>query len=195
MANQNLVQKHARSFMIYATKLSETGYIGLFFLTANIYEKICLRKRPNFGKFNFQLFFLLQKTEDSQKLEFIAHNKCIEVILPGFFSSSISTTELSVLRSIHQYVTMATQEPISIFLCMVWVNMFAYDHNLPQDQIRGKHFLYHTTLTLFDNFALPHPGGKMCITVFTLSNWRSSYLSTIFRNKFIFIFQYKCHVL
>ena len=52
------------------------------------------------GNLIFNFFFLLQKTEDSQKLKFIAHNKCIEVILPGFFSSSLSTTELSVLSTV-----------------------------------------------------------------------------------------------
>ena len=37
-----VLRKHARSF-IYAITLNETGCIGLFFLTENIYE-ICLRK-------------------------------------------------------------------------------------------------------------------------------------------------------
>ena len=35
---------------------------------------------------------------------------------------------------------MATAEPISILLCMVWVNMFACDHNVPQDQIGEKKY-------------------------------------------------------
>ena len=32
---------------------------------------------------------------------------------------------------------MATAEPISIFLHMIWINIFAYDHNFPHDQILG----------------------------------------------------------
>ena len=39
MANQTLLQKHAKSF-VHAINLNETGYIGLFFLTEKIYEKI-----------------------------------------------------------------------------------------------------------------------------------------------------------
>ena len=33
---------------------------------------------------------------------------------------------------------MATAEPIVYFLCVIWVNMFAYDHNVPQDLILFK---------------------------------------------------------
>ena len=35
---------------------------------------------------------------------------------------------------------MPTAWTISIFLCMVWVNMFAYVHNMPQGQTGGKIF-------------------------------------------------------
>ena len=53
LANQNLLQKHAKSF-IYAINLNETGYLVLFFLTEKIYEKICLRK----GNLIFKNYFL-----------------------------------------------------------------------------------------------------------------------------------------
>ena len=116
MANQNLLQKHATNF-IYAINLNETGYIRLFFLTEKIYEKNCFRKVL------FLPIFLWQNTEKSPKLRLIAHNKCIEVILPGFFSSSLShnwvisvrSKALKLNKSTHQYVAMATAEPISIF--------------------------------------------------------------------------------
>ena len=53
-------------------------------------------------------------------------------------------------KNTHQYATMATAESISIFLYMVWVNMFAYDHNLLQDQIGEKDVLgHHTSLMLY----------------------------------------------
>ena len=46
---------------------------------------------------------------------------------------------------------MATAEPISIFLCYLWVNMFAYNHNLPQYQIGENFFLgYHTSLRVIN---------------------------------------------
>ena len=118
LANQNLLQKHARSF-IYAINLSETGYLVLFFLTEKIYENICLRKSLILGNLIFKNYFLRQKTERSPKLRFIAHNKCIEVILPGYSSSlnhkwaiSASSIALKPSKSIHQYVPMATAEPI-----------------------------------------------------------------------------------
>ena len=37
----------------------------------------------------------------------------------------------------NQYVTV-TAELISIFLCMVSVNVLTYDHNLPQNLIGGE---------------------------------------------------------
>ena len=43
LANQNLFQKHARSF-IYAINLNETEYLVLFFLTEKIYGKIASEK-------------------------------------------------------------------------------------------------------------------------------------------------------
>ena len=57
LANQNLLQKHARSF-IYAINLNETGYFVLFFLTEKIYEKICLRKGLILGNSIFKNYFL-----------------------------------------------------------------------------------------------------------------------------------------
>ena len=54
-------------------------------------------------------------------------------------------------KSIQQYVTMATAEPIIMFLCMVWVNMFAYDHNLPQNQMGDQKLFrisYHLNNTI-----------------------------------------------
>ena len=122
LANQNLLQKHARSF-IYAINLNETGYLVLFFITQKIYEKICLRKGLILENLIFKNYFLWQKTERSPKLRFIAHNKCIGVILPGFSSSflnhkwaiSASSNALKPSKSIHQYIAMATAEPISKF--------------------------------------------------------------------------------
>ena len=38
--------------------LNETGYSGLFFLTENIYEKICLRKGQIWGNLIFKNYFL-----------------------------------------------------------------------------------------------------------------------------------------
>ena len=124
MTNQNLLQKHARNF-IYAINLNETGYLKLFFLTERIYEKNCFRKGLFLANLIFKIFFLWQKTERSAKLRFIAHNKCIEVILPGFRSSSLNhnwvisarSKALKLGKSTHKYVAMATAEPISIFLC------------------------------------------------------------------------------
>ena len=85
----NLLQKHARNF-IYAINLNETGYLKLFFLTEKIYEKNCFGKGLFLANLTFKMFFSNKKTERSPKLRFIAHNKCIEVILPGFCSSSLS---------------------------------------------------------------------------------------------------------
>ena len=123
MANRNLLQKHARNF-IYAINLNETGYPRLFFLTEKIYEKNCFRKNI-FGKFNIQKKVSLKENpERTPKLRFIAY-KCFEVILPGFRSSSLSHNwvisargkALKLGKSTHQYVALATAEPISIFLC------------------------------------------------------------------------------
>ena len=121
MANQNLLQKHARNF-IYAINLNETGYIKLFSLTEKIYEKNCFRKGLFLANLIFKNVFLLQKTERSPKLRFIARNKCTEVILSGILSSSLShnwviSARSKTLKSTHQYVAMSTAEPISIFLC------------------------------------------------------------------------------
>ena len=142
MANQNWLQKHACWKLYLCNKPKWNRIHWTVFLTEKIYEK----KRPNFGKFNIQNVFLWQKTERSPKLRFIKHNKCTEVILPGFSSPSLShnwaisarSNALKPNKSIHQHVTMATAERIGILLCMVWVNIFAYDHNLPQDQIGEK---------------------------------------------------------
>ena len=97
MANQTLLQ-------IYAINLNITGYIGLFFLTEKIYEKICFRKSKNqhWGSLH------------------TSNSACL------FFSSSLShkwvisatSNALKLNKSTHQYVTMATAEPISIFLCL-----------------------------------------------------------------------------
>ena len=84
MANQNLLQKHARN-PIYAINLNKTGYIGLFFLTEEIYETFYLKKGLILGNLIFKTSFSDKKPEGSPKLKFIAHNKCIEVILPGIF--------------------------------------------------------------------------------------------------------------
>ena len=67
LANQNLLQKHAGSF-IYAINLNETGYLVLFFLTEKIYEKICLRKGIILGNL-ILIFFSLTKTRKKPKLE------------------------------------------------------------------------------------------------------------------------------
>ena len=72
------------------------------------------------------MYFLWQNTEiRSPKLRFIAHNKCIGLILPSFISSSLnhnwfinaSSNALKPNKSIHQYVTMATADSICIFFC------------------------------------------------------------------------------
>ena len=57
LANQNLLQKHARSF-IYAINLNEIGYLVLFFLSEKIYEEICLRKGLILGKSILKNYFL-----------------------------------------------------------------------------------------------------------------------------------------
>ena len=89
MASQNLFEKHARN-LIYVINLNETGYT-VFFLTEMIYEKICLKKGLILGNLLFKfVFFSGKKTERSPNLRFIAHNKCIGMILPDFLSSSFS---------------------------------------------------------------------------------------------------------
>ena len=65
MANQNLLQKHARRFS-YDINLNERGYIGLFFLTGKIYEKICLRKGLIFENKYSKNFFSDKKQKDDQ---------------------------------------------------------------------------------------------------------------------------------
>ena len=45
--------KHARSF-IEAINLNETGFIALILLTEKIYERVCLRKRPDSRIFDIQ---------------------------------------------------------------------------------------------------------------------------------------------
>ena len=65
MANQNLLQKHSRSF-IYAINLNETGYIGLFFLTEEINENICLRKGIIVGNLIFNIFFSDKNTKKTK---------------------------------------------------------------------------------------------------------------------------------
>ena len=61
MANQNLLQKHAWSF-IYAKNLNETGYIGLY---RDLWEDLP-QKRPNFWKFNAQNFFSQNKIKQKE---------------------------------------------------------------------------------------------------------------------------------
>ena len=57
MANQTLLQKHAKSF-VHAINLNETGYIGLFFLTEKIYEKIFHKNKLEKKRFLGPLDFL-----------------------------------------------------------------------------------------------------------------------------------------
>ena len=68
LVNQNLLQKHARSF-VYAINLSETGYLVLFFLTEKIYEKICLRKGLTLGNLIFKNYFRGTKNRKKPKIE------------------------------------------------------------------------------------------------------------------------------
>ena len=100
IANQNLLQKHVRSF-IYAINLKEMGYVGLFFLTEKIYDKICLRKDLILENLIFKHFSIFQKAERSPKLRFTAHNKYIEVILFGFFYLPSVTIEFLSLEVMH----------------------------------------------------------------------------------------------
>ena len=108
----------ARNF-IHAINPNETGYISFSL------PRSCFRKGLFLANLiNIQNVFPLTKTERSPKLRFTAH-KCIEVIMPGFLSSSLSHSRVNSARSKalklskrpHQYVAMAAAEPISIFLC------------------------------------------------------------------------------
>ena len=65
LANQNLLQKHAGSF-IYAINLNETEYLVLFFLTEKIYEKICLRKGIILGNLILNFFFSDKNQKETQ---------------------------------------------------------------------------------------------------------------------------------
>ena len=98
MANPNLLQKHAKSF-IYAMNLNETGYIGLFFLTEKIYEKICLRKGLIWGNLIFKNFFLWQKTARSQNWGSLHTTSVLKWFCRVSFHLSSVTIEISVLRS------------------------------------------------------------------------------------------------
>ena len=56
----------------YAINLNKAGNIAMVFfsyLTEKIYERICLRKKPDYRKFNFRA-----KTERNTNMEFITHN-------------------------------------------------------------------------------------------------------------------------
>ena len=60
------------------------------------------------------------------------------------------SNKLKPSKSINQYVAMATVETISKFLCIVWVSMFEYDRNLPQNKIGEKSSSeWKTTLNLW----------------------------------------------
>ena len=153
IANQNWFQKHARSF-IYAIRLNETGYIGLFFLTEKIYEKIYLRKGLLiWGNLKFKSFFVWQKkkTKRSPKLRFIAQNKCMEIILPVFISSSLShnwiisagSKALKPNKSVHQYDTMQL-----VYFC-AWFGSICL-HVCCKIKFEGKSpFEWMTALTLY----------------------------------------------
>ena len=110
------------------------------------------QKRPNLGKFNqFKIFFYSDKKhKDAQNRGSLHTTSVLKKFCKVSFHLSPVTTEISVLRSnaqkpnksIYQYVTMATAEPFSIFLCMVWVNMFAYDRNWPQAKLMMDQVLF-----------------------------------------------------
>ena len=122
MANQNLLQKHARN-LIYAINPNATGYIGLFFLTEKIYDKMFLGKGLIWGDLIFKKNVLsLTKNRKKPKLE--VH--CTQVYWSdsAWFSSIFPQSQLryqcnalKLNKSTHQYVAMATAEPIRIFSC------------------------------------------------------------------------------
>ena len=148
MANQTLLQKYARCF-IYSINLNEKDALVCFSLPIRFVRRyaaeIAEKKQAELQKLKIEVHCTQQVYWSNYVWFFFPFSSS----LGCNWTISSGSNARKPSKSIHQYVTMATAEPINIFLRVVWFNIFLYNHNLPQDQVGEiKFYGYHASLIL-----------------------------------------------